>query len=109
MPKVAYIHPDGSRDVLDVPEGTSVMQAAVARGIDGITGECGGSAMCATCHVYVDAEPSHAQHLPRVGADEDEMLDCTACPREPGSRLSCQLVVTAALDGLVVRLPERQR
>lgn len=109
MPKVAYVHPNGSRDVLDVPEGTSVMRAAVARGIDGITAECGGSAMCATCHVYVDTESSHAQRLPPVSADEDEMLDCTTCPREPGSRLSCQLVVSAALDGLTVRLPEQQR
>jgi 2Fe-2S ferredoxin len=109
MPKVTYVHFDGSRDVLDVPEGTSVMRAAVARGIDGITGECGGSAMCATCHVYVDADQAAAQRLPPVGADEDEMLDCTASPREPGSRLSCRLLADSALDGLVVRLPEHQR
>jgi 2Fe-2S ferredoxin len=107
MPKIVYLHPDGSRDVLDVPEGTSVMRAAVAHGVDGVVAECGGSAMCATCHVYVD--PSDAERLPGVSDNEDEMLDCTACPREPGSRLSCQLVLTSALDGLVVRLPERQR
>lgn len=107
MPKIVYLHPDGSQKVLDVPEGTSVMQAAVAHGVDGIVAECGGSAMCATCHVYVD--PSDAGRLPEVSADEDEMLHCTACPREPGSRLSCQLVLTTTLDGLVVRLPERQR
>ncbi|GGO80183.1 2Fe-2S iron-sulfur cluster-binding protein [Wenjunlia tyrosinilytica] len=107
MPKVVYVHPDGSQDRLDVPEGTSVMQAAVAQGIVGIVAECGGSAMCATCHVYVD--PPDAESLPAVGADEDEMLDCTACPREPGSRLSCRIVLTADLDGLTVRLPEKQR
>ncbi|MFI1168562.1 2Fe-2S iron-sulfur cluster-binding protein [Streptomyces sp. NPDC020801] len=107
MPKVVYLHPDGSSDILDVPEGTSVMHAAVALGVDGIIAECGGAAMCATCHVYVD--PSVAEGLPAVSPDEDEMLDCTACPREPGSRLGCQLMLTSALDGLVVRLPERQR
>ncbi|MGW2541121.1 2Fe-2S iron-sulfur cluster-binding protein [Kitasatospora sp. NPDC001574] len=107
MPKVVYLHPDGSRDVLDVPEGTSVMQAAVAHGIDGIVAECGGSGMCATCHVYV--RPTDAERLPPVDDEEDEMLDCTASPREAGSRLSCRLVLTSALDGMSVRLPERQR
>jgi 2Fe-2S ferredoxin len=106
MPSITLVHPDGSRDVLEVPVGTTIMQAAIAAGIDGIVGECGGSAMCATCHVYV-AE-GHAAKLPEVGAVEDAMLDSTACERRTESRLSCQLRVSGEFDGLVLRLPERQ-
>lgn len=107
MPTLVFEQPDGSRRALDVTEGTSVMKAAVAHGIDGIVAECGGSAMCATCHVYTD--PADADRLPPVSDDEDEMLDCTVAPRRDGSRLSCQVVATGELDGLVVRLPQEQR
>ena len=106
MPKVTYIHPDGSADTVEVAPGTSVMQAAITNGIDGIVAECGGSAMCATCHVYV--EPQFAALLPDMASAEDEMLGETASPRRPESRLGCQLPLSPALDGLVVRLPERQ-
>ena len=106
MPRVVYILSDDSRQELDVEVGTSVMQAATVHGIEGIVAECGGSAMCATCHVYV--EESHPGALPDMRDDEDELLDCTASPREDNSRLSCQLVMTSDLDGLVVRLPEAQ-
>jgi 2Fe-2S ferredoxin len=106
MPKVTYIHPDGGRDVLDVPVGTSVMQAAIANGIDGIVAECGGSMMCATCHVYVD--PGQLDRLPPISSIENDMLDQTACERRPNSRLSCQLVATAEFEGLQVHLPEAQ-
>ncbi len=106
MPKVTYVHPDGTQDVLDVAVGTSVMLGAITRGIDGIVAECGGSAMCATCHVYVD--PAHLEKLPPPDANEDAMLDSTAAERRPNSRLSCQIDMTTALDGLVVHLPERQ-
>ncbi|SFH22943.1 2Fe-2S iron-sulfur cluster-binding protein [Streptomyces mirabilis] len=99
MPTLLFEQPDGSRSTLDVPEGTSVMQAAVAHGI---VAECGGSAMCATCHVYTD--PADADRLLPVSDDEDEMLDCTVAPRLDGSWLSCQVVVTGELDSLVVRL-----
>ena len=58
MPNITYVHPDGARQVLDVPVGTSVMRGAILNGIDGIVAECGGEMMCATCHVYVDeAQP----------------------------------------------------
>jgi 2Fe-2S ferredoxin len=106
MPKIVYVHPDGSRQTLDVKSGTSVMQAAVSAGIDEIVAECGGSCMCATCHVYID--PADLGRLPAMDTLEAEMLDNTAAERRPNSRLSCQIDVTAALDGLVVHLPDRQ-
>lgn len=106
MPIITFIRPDGARRDLDVAEGASLMQGAVARGLDGIVAECGGSAMCATCHVYVDE--AWAGRLPPVSEDEDALLDGAAAERRPTSRLSCQVVATADLDGLVVRLPDRQ-
>ena len=107
MPDITFILPDGSEQGLEAPEGVSVMQAAGGAGIRGIVAECGGSAMCATCHVYVD--PAWADKLPAPLANELEMLECTAAERGPTSRLSCQLKLTAALQGLVVRIPERQQ
>jgi 2Fe-2S ferredoxin len=86
--------------------GTTIMQTAVARGVDGIVAECGGNLMCATCHVYVEDKWLHV--LPDKAEDEDDMLDETASPRESNSRLSCQLVLEDKLDGIVVTLPERQ-
>ncbi|HLJ63278.1 MAG TPA: 2Fe-2S iron-sulfur cluster-binding protein, partial [Stellaceae bacterium] len=82
------------------------MQAAIANGIDGIVAECGGSAMCATCHVYVDE--ADLARLPKISQGEDEMLESTAAERRKNSRLSCQLVMTTGLDGLTVHLPETQ-
>jgi 2Fe-2S ferredoxin len=82
------------------------MHAVVAAGLDGIIGECGGSAMCATCHVYT--EKGHAAKLPAVDAVEDAMLDATACDRTTESRLSCQLRVTEDFEGLVLYFPEKQ-
>lgn len=107
MPDITFIHPDGEAQGLEAPEGVSVMQAATGAGVRGIVAECGGSAMCATCHVYVD--PAWAQRLPAPLANELEMLECTADERRPESRLSCQIKLTADLQGLVVRLPERQQ
>jgi 2Fe-2S ferredoxin len=107
MPAVTVVDPNGVETKLDIPEGHSVMQEAVGHGLHGIVGECGGSAMCATCHVYVD--PDWVDKLPAPLANEMEMLECTAADRRPQSRLSCQIKVSAALDGLVVQLPERQQ
>jgi 2Fe-2S ferredoxin len=106
MPRVTYIAHDGKETTLDVAVGTSVMQAATYNGIDGIVAECGGSCTCATCHVYVD--PAWTDRLPAMQDVEDELLEDTASPREPTSRLGCQVPVTDDLDGLVVRLPEAQ-
>jgi 2Fe-2S ferredoxin len=83
------------------------MQGAVAHGIAGIVAECGGNAMCATCHVYT--APADADKLPEVTDDGDEMLDCTSTARAAGSRLSCQPATTTEMDGLVVRIPAAQQ
>ncbi len=106
MPRVTYIAQDGSQTTLDIDVGTSVMQAAVLHGVDGIVAECGGSCMCATCHVYVRDDQLAA--VPAMGEDEDAMLEGTASPRRPNSRLACQLVVSPEMEGLVVNLPETQ-
>ena len=104
MSTITFVHPDGRRETLSA-DGASVMRTAVQNGIQGIVGECGGQAMCATCHVYVDDPPAS---LPELTEDEDEMLDCTASPRRSTSRLGCQLRATVHFDELTVRLPERQ-
>ncbi|BBY61906.1 2Fe-2S iron-sulfur cluster-binding protein [Mycolicibacterium helvum] len=106
MPKIIYVSTAGDTHTLDIPTGTRVMQAAIAAGIEEIVGECGGQAMCATCHVYVD-EP-WAGKLPPLSAEEDAMLTETVSPRTDASRLSCQLIVNEDVDGLVVRLPTAQ-
>jgi 2Fe-2S ferredoxin len=81
------------------------METALANGIDGIIGECGGFAMCATCHVYVESLDTA---LPPIEEAENHMLESTAEVRRPNSRLSCQIISGSHLDGLVLRLPERQ-
>ena len=106
MPRVTYIDTEGKETTLDIDVGTSVMQAAIFNGIDGITAECGGSCMCATCHVYV--RDDQLAKTPPMQPDEDAMLEGTASERRPNSRLSCQLVVSPEMDGLVVHLPETQ-
>lgn len=103
MPALLFVAHDGGTTALDVPENTTVMHAAIARGVPGITADCNGYALCATCHVFVDHP-----WLPPMDDTEDAMLDGAAVPRRADSRLACQIRVTAALDGLVVRLPERQ-
>jgi 2Fe-2S ferredoxin len=106
MPEITYVSADGGSDTVDVPLGTSVMRGAVAAGLDGIVAECGGNAMCATCHVYVPDD--FASRLPEMTEVEDELLDSTASERLPSSRLSCQLPVTHQLDGMSVQMPETQ-
>ena len=107
MPDITLIQPDGSEREIDVPAGVTVMQAATGAGVPGILAECGGSCMCATCHVMVD--DAWIARLPPPLPNELEMLECTASPRTPGSRLSCQIKVTDALHGLIVRVPESQQ
>ena len=103
MPKVTFHHDGAGADVLDVSAGTNLMRAAVQNGVPGIIGECGGQAMCATCHVYVRED--YLDALPEITEDEDEMLDCTVAPR---SRLGCQVVVGADLDEIEVDVPASQ-
>ncbi len=97
---------DGTPHTITGRKGKSLMQAAVAAGIEGIAADCGGSLSCATCHVIV--APEWRARLPPLSSDEAAMLEMTACPQEPGSRLSCQVVLTADMDGLSARLPASQ-
>ena len=106
MARITYVQPNGSARTIDVPSGNTVMRGAVINSVDGIVGRCGGGAMCGTCHVYV-AEGSQVP-LPDMHEVEDELLYDTASPRQANSRLSCQLPVTDAFDGLVVQLPRTQ-
>lgn len=106
MPHVTYREPNGRAITLEVPVGTSLMRGAMDAGVDGIEAQCGGNCACATCHCYVD-EPWLAQ-LPPPSADERLMLGNVAAEQRPNSRLSCQLVMQPALDGIGVQFPERQ-
>ena len=107
MPNITYISHAGETFVVDVPVGDSVMEGAVRNGIDGIVAECGGSCLCATCHVYV--EEQFLPLLPPMDENQDAMLDSTASERQSNSRLSCQISVVPELDGLIVRMPETQK
>ncbi len=106
MPKITFLTSDGQRSTFEIAAGTTLMQGALQHGIDAIVAECGGNSMCATCHVYID--DAVARELSPMSADEDALLDGAAADREPGSRLSCQIRVTSACEGLLVRLPDRQ-
>jgi ferredoxin, 2Fe-2S len=107
MPKVVYVSPAGDSREIEVPTGTTVMAAALKNGIDGIVAECGGVCMCSTCHVFVDEK--FFDRLPPAQDTEEAVLEIAAVERQANSRLSCQIKVTQDLDGLVVRLPEKQR
>lgn len=103
---VVLVHPDGREQAINARPGQSLMKAAVGAGVDGIAADCGGTLSCATCHVFVGDD--WLPRLAAVQADEDAMLDMTAEPRRPGSRLSCQIVLQPALAGLRVALPAAQ-
>lgn len=105
MPLVTYIDHKGNAFEADVPAGSSAMQGAVDNMIDGILAECGGACVCATCHVYVD--DAWVEKTGTPSEDEDMMLEA-ASQRQENSRLSCQIVVTDEMDGLVLRMPESQ-
>lgn len=104
--KLTYILTDGTRREVDTTSGTTVMEAALRNNLRGIDAECGGCLSCATCHVYVDE--AWAGKLPAPGEDEADMLGFVAAEQQPGSRLACQIVMSEALDGLVVRIPPTQ-
>ncbi|MBD1551520.1 2Fe-2S iron-sulfur cluster-binding protein [Pseudomonas typographi] len=106
MPNAIFVLPDGQRESVEVANGTHLMRAAVNHGIHAIVGDCGGSAACATCHVYVQ-EP-WLQRLPAPSATEDQLLEATASPRQPNSRLSCQIQMSDALDGIIIDVAPTQ-
>lgn len=104
--KITYLEASGLRHELEADKGMNAMQLAVNAGLHGIVGECGGSAMCATCHVYVVGGPIDT--LPPMNITEDSMLEATATARKANSRLSCQILLTQTLDGLQLQMPESQ-
>ena len=105
MTKVTYIEQNGTSHSIEIANGLSVMEGAVQNDIPGIDADCGGGMACATCHVYVKEE--WFDKLPKKEEGEEEMLDMAYQPNEL-SRLSCQLIVTDELDGLVINIPEKQ-
>ena len=105
MTKITYIASDGARFDVDAQNGSTVMENAIRNSVPGIEAECGGACACATCHVYVDEEWTDLVGPPQPM--EEDMLDFAWEP-QANSRLSCQIVVRDELDGLVVRVPERQ-
>lgn len=107
MPIVTYISTAGVSRKLDVPVGMSVMHGALNGRVEGILGECGGNCLCATCHVYVDA--AFLDRIPAAKPNENAMLSIAAEGPHPNSRLSCQIKMTNELDGLIIRIPAKQR
>lgn len=106
MAKITYIEHNGTEHTVDVKPGMTVMEGARDNGIPGIEADCGGACACSTCHVYVAAD--WVEKLPAIDPMEEDMLDFALETDPARSRLSCQLRVTDALDGLTVNLPERQ-
>ena len=105
MAKITFMQPDGSSQTVDAQPGVTVMEAAKLNSVAGIEAECGGACACATCHVYVDDAWTDIAGKPT--SMEEDMLDFAFDVRDE-SRLSCQIKVTAELDGLVLKVPEKQ-
>jgi 2Fe-2S ferredoxin len=105
MAKITYVESNGTERVFDIASGVSVMQGAINHNVQGIIAECGGGCSCATCHVYIDEK--WTEKLGKKSDLEGDMLDAV-CDLQPNSRLSCQIEVTDALDGLIVRMPAKQ-
>tara|TARA_X000000368_G_C22581666_1_gene515349 strand:+ start:108 stop:428 length:321 start_codon:yes stop_codon:yes gene_type:complete len=105
MAKIKYIEYNGTIHQIDVANGLSVMEGAVQNDIPGIDADCGGGMACATCHIYVKED--WFKKLPEKSEGEDDMLDQAYKPNS-SSRLSCQIIVSDELNGLIVHLPEKQ-
>lgn len=105
MPRIIFIEHDGTQHIAETETDVSVMKAAINNMVPGIDADCGGACACATCHVYVDAAWAGRTGVP--DEMEQAMLEYVSEP-EGSSRLSCQIIVTDAMDGLVVRLPKQQ-
>ena len=105
MPKITYIDSAGNSKTVEVEKGLTVMEGATQNNVPEIDADCGGSMACATCHVYVKEE--WFNKLPKKEDGEEDMLDMAFEPKK-NSRLSCQILVTEELDGLVVSIPSKQ-
>jgi 2Fe-2S ferredoxin len=99
MPKITYIEHNGKEHQIEMPIGYSIMEGAIKNSIPGIDADCGGSCACATCHVYVDE--NFLNKIPK------DMIDFVQ-DADKSSRLSCQIIITNDLDGIVVRMPKKQ-
>ncbi|MFY0623769.1 MAG: 2Fe-2S iron-sulfur cluster binding domain-containing protein [Pelagimonas sp.] len=106
MAKITYIEHNGTEHVVEVANGLTVMEGARDNGIPGIEADCGGACACSTCHVYVD--PAWVEKIPAKDDMEEDMLDFAFEPDPATSRLTCQMKVSDVMDGLVVRMPEKQ-
>lgn len=106
MAKITFIEWGGKAHVVEVSTGQTVMEGARDNGIPGIEADCGGACACSTCHVYVD--PAWIDRLPVKDSMEMDMLDFAHEPDPVRSRLTCQLRVSDAIDGLIVHMPEKQ-
>ena len=105
MPNITYIETDGTTHNIELPLGATIMEGAIQNDVKGIVAECGGSCMCATCHVYVDE--SFLDKLPAM-EEEEEMLEGATAEVKANSRLGCQVRITNELDGITVTVPEEQ-
>ena len=105
MPKIIYKDNQGNSKTIEVEKGLSVMEGAIQNNIPGIDADCGGSMACATCHVYV--EEKWLNKLPEAEEGEIDMIDMAFEPKK-NSRLSCQIMVSENLDGLIVMTPKKQ-
>jgi 2Fe-2S ferredoxin len=106
MAKITYVEHNGTEHVVEVATGLTVMEGARDNNIPGIEADCGGACACSTCHVYVDA--AWVEELPAKDDMEEDMLDFAYKPDPATSRLTCQIKVSDALDGLRVKMPEKQ-
>lgn len=105
MPKINFISHDGESFTVEIEAGFSLMEGAIRNGIEGIDADCGGSCACGTCRVVV--EPEWRERVGAAGDVEEIMLEMAPSPME-GARLSCQIEVTDALEGLIVAVPKEQ-
>jgi ferredoxin, 2Fe-2S len=106
MVRISFVEPDGRCRDIDAEEGASFKDTALAAGVKGIIGMCGGFANCGTCHVFV--EQHWLDKLPAIGDAEEMMLEGTFCERQTNSRLACQIVVSKQLEGIILKTPPRQ-
>ena len=106
MAKITYVEFGGKEHIIEVATGMTVMEGARDNGVRGIEADCGGACACSTCHVYVDE--AWVARLPKKDAMEEDMLDFAFQPDAARSRLTCQIKVSDALDGLRVYMPEKQ-
>jgi len=105
MAKVTYIESSGNSRTIEIANGLSVMEGAVQNDIPGIDADCGGGMACATCHIYVNEE--WFDKIPKKEDGEEDMLDMAFEPKK-NSRLSCQIIVSDELEGLIVSTPSKQ-